>query len=255
MANNLAYIEELGIGQDPVSDDTEVVDNETVEEESKEDFVQDSEEKPSEKEEVDTEQLTELKSLAESYKSQIEGMEKRIADKDEYINELREASKQKEAEKQQVDTEESDDDDFWSNPEQTIKQLKAELKEQREAGRIQQMQIQETVYANTVDDYWKTVNPTSLQEAVAVDKEFAGEFNKSPEPYRTAYEYLKNKADTKVKSELSLREQIKKELQEEMGLSKEKKEVPPNVNVGGKSGSSERKKDEDGFAAVFGTKY
>ena len=254
MANNLAYIDELGIGQDLPDSDTDAVENETTEE-SEEDLSLDSEEKPSENTESDTEQNSEL---LQSLKSQIEGMEKRIADKDDYIAQLREASKQKEADNQQGDTEVSeteDDDDFWANPELTIKQLKAELKEQREAGRIQQMQIQETIYANTVDDYWKTVNPKALQEAVATDEEFMTEFNSSAEPYKTAYEYLKNKADTKAQSELSLREQIKKELQEEMGLTKEKKEVPPNINTGGKSGGTQKKASEDGFAAVFGTQY
>jgi len=253
---NLDYIEELGIGENLDNNDTEVESNDQ-EEESQEDFVQEPEEKPSDNIEADTEQPNELQSLVDSYKSQIDGMEKRIADKDEFINELRDASKQKEADKQQeVDTEKTEDDDFWSNPEQTIKDLKLELKEQREATKIQQMQTHEIHYANTVDDYWKTVNQDTLKEAVSMDSEFATEFNKSNEPYKTAYEYLKQKNQTRVDSDKAMKDKIIQDYLKENGMEKkESKEVPPNVNVGGKSGSTSKKATSDGFAAMFGDGY
>lgn len=242
--SNLAYINELGIGEDLDTNDTEVESNETTEE-SQEDLSLDSEEKPSENTEVDTEQPSELDSL----KKQIEGMEKRIADKDDFIKELRDESKKKEADKQEVDTKDStEEEDFWSNPDKTINDLK-------ETVRVQQMQIQETIYANTVDDYWKTVNPQVLQEAVVADAEFADKFNGSTEPYKTAYEYLKGKAEGKANADKSLRETIKQELLAEMGVSKDKKEVPPNINGGSKSSSNKSTASEDGFASVFGSKY
>ena len=177
-------------------------------------------------------------------------MEKRIADKDKYIEELRQASKQKEEEsskQQEVNTPE-EEEDFWDNPEKTIKELKNTLK-------IQQLQIQETHYANTVENYWKTVNPEALREAVATDTDFAQEFNKSREPYKTAYEYLNEKAKKTVEKDMSLREQIRQEVLKELGVKSEKKEVPPVVTGGGKSTSSKPADSEDGFAAVFGADY
>lgn len=244
--SNLAYIDELGVGT-PEVDDTEVETNEPEEQSEVEtDLSLEQEDTPATEEaERNTEPNSEL---LKSLQKQIEGMEKRIADKDAYINELREASKQKEAEKEQrVDTKE-DDDDFWDNPEEKFKSLKEQLK-------IQQLQIQETVYANTVENYWKTVNPDALKEAVATDADFAKEFNASSEPYKTAYEYLTEKAKSKETEKLSLREQIKKELLEEMGLNKSKKEAPPSINNGGKSSSTKPNVSDDGFASVYGSEY
>ena len=247
--SNLAYIDELGISEDLADNDTEVEANES-QEESQEDFVQEPEVSTSD----DTKEATEPNSeLLQSLQKQIEGMEKRLADKDDYINQLREASKQKEAE-QQGGTEEVAEEDFWDNPEGKIKKLEELLNKQAEQSRIQQLQIQETVYANTVENYWKTVNPDALKEAVATDADFAEEFNKSSEPYKTAYEYLKNRANAKEKETMSLREQIKQELLKEMGV-KEKREVPPNINGGGKSSSSKPIQPDDGFASVFGSEY
>ena len=230
------YIKELGIDSSkatPVADATE---NNT------EDFVQDSiTEESKELTNKDTEP-----DISAELKKQIEGLEKRISDKDEYINLLREQSKAQEAENS---TEEVDvQADFWDDPEKIVKDM-------QETIRIQQMQIQETVYANTVENYWKTVNPEALKTAVATDTEFANEFNKSQEPYRVAYEYLSKKTQAEKQQSESLREQIKAELLKEMGLDKPKKEAVPNMGSMGGSNDKKSSAPDDGFAAVFGTRY
>lgn len=230
------YIDELGIG----SVDATPSDAET---ENTEDFVQVSN---TEETIEDTKEDTEP-NISEELKKQIEGLEKRISDKDEYINLLREQSKKQEAEFSETEEVDTSDVDFWDDPEATIKSLKETL-------RIQQMQTQEIVYANTVDNYWETVNSDALKSAVATDADFANEFNKSNQPYKVAYEYLKKKTETVKASEQSLREQIKAELLKEMGMDKPKKEAPPSM--GSMGGSSGKRTDipDDGFAAVFGSK-
>lgn len=244
---NLDYINEIGASEDQAVSDTEAEANNTEIEESNEDFVQDSEESTSENIDSDTETVDEGELVA--LKKQIAGMEKRIADKDDYINELREASKQKEVQEQSVDTNEVEDD-FWDNPEEKYRSLQEQI-------RIQNLQIQETVYANTVDNYWKTVNPDALREAVATDTEFANKFNSSGEPYKLAYEYLTNKASTKQKAHQSEIDAAVEAKLKELGVKqKEKREVPPSINTGGKSSSSTGKEaPDDGFAAVFGSRY
>lgn len=239
---NLDYIQDLGIGESQEVE-TEATEEVNADEQSEDtDFVQEQEDTPTEEAKGETEQPSEMEAL----KKQIEGMEKRIADKDKFIEELREASKKKE-EEQQVDIPE-EEEDFWDNPEATVKKLKDTIK-------IQQLQIQETIYANTVENYWKTVNQDALMKAVATDAEFANEFNRSKEPYRVAYEYLNKQTKAKMESDLSLREQIKAEVMKELGLAKDKKEVPPTVNGGSKSASSRPNVSSDGFASVFGSEY
>ena len=250
---NLTYIEELGIGVSQEGSITETNSNNT--EEPQEGLSLGSEEKTSDNKVADTESNDNIKSLVESLKSQINGMEKRIADKDAYINELREASKQKEVNQGQEDDTNSNDYDFWSNPEKTISNLKKELEEQKRVTRIQQLQTMEIHYANTVKDYWATVNQDSLKEAVLSDENFAKEFNNSKEPYKVAYEYLKNKAENKTKESNSLREQIRKEILAELNIKDNKVDIPPNINNGGKSSSSVKTAPQDGFVAVFGSNY
>ena len=117
--------------------------------------------------------------------------------------------------------------------------------------RIQQLQIQEGYYAQTVDGYFKTVNTESVKEAVSKDKEFAKEFNSSREPYRVAYEYLKKQTEAKTSEQAKLREEIRQELLKEMNV-KGKKEIPPNIGSG--STSSPNTSDGiSGFAEFFGS--
>lgn len=231
---NLAYIDELGIGSDEPTNDDGELNNDT------QDGLNDSDDSTptddeSNKSDTDTERLM----------KQITALEKRISDKDAYINELRKES-QKKGDAKASDGEE--DEDFWSNPEAHYKQLKEQQK-------IQQMQIAEAVYANTVDNYWKTVNANTLREAIAGDDNFADEFNRSREPYRIAYEYLTQKSQKKDSEMKSLKEQIRAELMKEMGIKKGSVEAPPSIAKMSSSSGQNRQLNEDGFASVFGSDY
>lgn len=117
------------------------------------------------------------------------------------------------------------------------------------------MQIAEAVYANTVDNYWKTVNANTLREAIAGDDNFADEFNRSREPYRIAYEYLTQKSQKKDSEMKSLKEQIRAELMKEMGIKKGSVEAPPSIAKMSSSSGQNRQLNEDGFASVFGSDY
>ena len=230
------YIKELGIDSTAATPEADAPANDT------EDFVQVSNtEETIEDTKADTEP-----NISDELKKQIEGLEKRISDKDEYINLLREKSKSEEnfdGKTEEVDT---PDIDFWDDPEATIKELKETI-------RLQQMQTHEVAYASTVPDYWKTVNPEDLKKAVATDTDFANTFNGSSEPYRVAYEYLSKQTEAQKASEQSLREQIKAELLKEMGMDKPKKEGVPNMgNMGGTSGGKRTESPDDGFSSVFG---
>ena len=245
--DNLKYINELGIGQDQTNSNTEASENESTKSEKDLSLEPDAISEPTENN--DTEQKFSNVEL-DALKKQIAGMEKRIADKDAYIQELREAQKNnKEVVKEEKPQEE--EEDFWSNPDEAVKGLKKQLKEQADYMRVQDLRIQETVYASTVKDYWTTVNQESLKEAVLNDTDFANDFNKSKEPYKTAYEYLKTKAERKTESDKSLKEQIRQEILKEMNI-KHGREVPPIIS-GGSSNTSSRDISSDGFAAVFGS--
>jgi len=226
---------DLGIGAEDTNN------SEYNTEESNKDFVQEPEEKPSDKtDDVHTEEPNQMDSL----QKQIDVMQKRIEDKDEYINLLKEKSKEKES--SESDTTETEEEDFWSNPEDTIKKMQDSM-------RVQDLRLNEAVFASTVKDYWKTVNQEALQEAVATDTEFNKSFNSSKEPYKTAYEYLINKTKADETSKKTLRESIKAELMAEMGIKKSNTEVPPNINnTGGSSSTTHSDIPEDGFMSVFG---
>lgn len=240
---NLSFIDELGMGEPTEATET----SETTQEENSpnEDFVQEPTEQTvaTEKE---VQEDTEPDELGEIRK-QMEVMQKRIDDKDKYIQELREKSMQQEEAGSDEEEGVDEEDDFWEDPVGKYKSLQQQMQ-------IQQMQIQETIYANTVDNYWKTVNQDALKEAVATDTEFAQKFNTSNEPYKVAYEYLVAKQENKSKSENQLREQIRKELLAEMKTTN--KETVPNVaRMSGKSdGSASKNLEEDGFMAIYGRK-
>lgn len=232
--SKIDYAQELGIDSTVATPETEATANDT------ENFVQDS---TTEESEGNTNGNTEP-DISVELRKQIEGLEKRIGDKDEYINTLREQSKAQEAETS-TDSGDTQTDDFWDDPETVVKNM-------QETIRVQQMQIQETVYANTVDNYWKTVNPEALKTAVATDAEFSKEFNSSNEPYKAAYEYLSKKTEAKKSEDLTMREQIKAELLKEMGIKdKPKNDNVPNMGSMGGSNGSKNDAPDDGFAAVF----
>lgn len=248
---NLDYIEELGVGvEDTPSEEAVDTEPKAVEEPTQEteDLTLDSSEEESQAQE-DTEP-TELEKLRLEYEQSIkdrEVMQKRLDDSQEYINKLREESKAREESAEKTE-EVNDDDEYWDDPVAYTKKLKEEFEQKF---RVQQLQIAETHFANTVEDYWKTVNPDALKEAVATDGKFAEEFNSSHEPYKTAYEYLSQKNKAKAESESTLREQIRQELLAEMG-AKKPKEAPPSVPTGASSNATKSNAPDDGFASVFG---
>lgn len=244
----LEFMEELGIGQDLTDSNTEAEVNETVDvEKSDNDLSLEQDDNPTKDEVAKNTELSEMDNL----KKQIEGMEKRIADKDDFISELRSKSKDVEEVKEEVDT--IEEEDFWDNPEAKYKQLQEQIEENAGKMRVQQLQIQEGYYAQTVDGYFKTVNSDLLKEAVSTDEVFAKEFNSSEEPYRVAYEYLTKKETIKTTEQTKLREEIRADLLKEMNV-KESREVPPNIYKNGSGNSSSTNTDvpSDGFASIFG---
>ena len=245
---DLNFIEELGIGVEPESMDTEpeIKDTEVEAEETQDEHV-DSDDAISEEDTQEETEPSELSKLQE----QIAGMEKRLSDKDDYIERLQKESKAKEesSEKTEEVEEVSDEDKYWEDPVAYTKKLKEEFEQKFQ---IQQLQIAETHYANGVEDYWKTVSQKALKEAVATDDKFAEEFNKSQEPYKTAYEYLSQKKKASAESETALREKIKAELLAEMNIKKPK-EGPPSISGGTSSSTTKNNAPSDGFATVFGS--
>lgn len=249
MSGNLAFIEELGIGE-PSVENTESQEQEVNQEQSENtDFVQEQE--SGTETDNNTQENTESSELGELRKM-IEGMEKRIADKDEYIEKLRAESKKQSEEAIEDNGVEDSEDDFWDDPVGKYKELQRTMQ-------IQQMQIQETIYANTVEGYWDTVNFKDIKTAAESDSEFAKEINSSKEPYKVAYEYLTAKKQSIVKDQESLREKIRNEerqkILEEMKKGNNKETIPSINKVGSNSGSSNKSIDEDGFASYFGTQY
>lgn len=230
---NLDFIEQLGMGMPSTESTESSVEDTTSNPET--DLSIEPEQKVQE-ENTESPEFLELK-------KQIEGMEKRIKDKDDYIQKLREESQAKEQSKEENIGEE--EDDFWNDPVGKYKSMQQQLQ-------LQQLQIAETIYANTVEGYWKTVNQDALREAVATDIEFAKTFNSSKEPYKTAYEYLTAKKESKYKSEQALRDEIRRELMAEMGAKTTKETVPNVASMPSKSNTNSRNNDEDGFMAVFG---
>ena len=234
---SLDYIDELGIGSEEPTIEDGSQDNSN---ESDKDLSLDSGEEPEEQTEGDTEA-----SKFEVLQEQIKGMEKRMADKDTYIQELKEMSKTKEPEVE-VDEEESD---FWDDPESKYKQMQEQMN-------IQGLRLQEAVYANTVDGYFKTVNPESLKEAVSTDAEFAEKFNNSKEPYKVAYEHLSQVAEArkveKDTSDKAYRDKIRAEVLEELKQKPSSKDTVPNINSSGSSNQSGNSGSDDGFASIFG---
>lgn len=237
MEGNLEYIDDLGMGE-PTSENTDSPEQEInqVAEEAQ-DLSLESEPQGLD---VETQEDTVPTGL-DDLKKQIAGLEKRVTDKDDYIEKLRLESKQQEAE--EVVEEVSEDDQFWEDPVEKYKELKREM-------HLQKLQTHEIVYASTVDKYWKTVNPEALKKAVATDADFANEFNTSNEPYKVAYQYLSEQTTKKASADTALRESIRKELLAEMGKDKPTKAtVPSMTNIG--SSNRKNRASADGFAAVF----
>lgn len=229
------YIKELGIDSTVAtqSDDTET---------NTEDFVQDSTTEESEGDvAVNTDTLA-----SDGLQKQIDGLEKRLADKDEYINLQREQLKTKDEPSKEVEVDTSTD--FWDNPEKIVQDIQAQQTQTRR-------EMQEMVVANRHSDYLDLVTIKTVEVALAADKDFADEFNKSSNVFETAYKYLSEKNTADKAKTTSLRDEVKAELLKEMGLDKPKKVGVPNMGkLGGNSTTDKSNASDDGFAAVFGNR-
>ena len=231
----LDFIKELGISVEPEAD-TETATNNT-EEESDKDLSLEPEEKPSETEVEENTELSDVSKIQEQMleqSKQMEIMQKRLNDSQDYIKTLKEPV--------------VEDEDFWDNPEGKFKNLQEEIKSLRQEilqkAEIDNATTVEEAYAKTVDGYYDTVNLAKVEAAAKLSPEFANSMKETSNPYKTAYDYLKGQ-DTK------LRDEIKAELLKEMNI-KSTKEVPPNIGSNGSSNSSSKKAPADGFAQLFG---
>lgn len=241
----LDFIKELGIGVEPEAD-TETATNNT-EEESDKDLSLEPEEKPSETEVEENTELSDMSKIQEQMleqSKQMEMMQKRLNDSQDYIKTLKETAVEEPVEEKTVVEEE----DFWDNPEGNFKNLQEEIKSLRQEilqkAEIDNATTVEEAYAKTVDGYYDTVNLAKVEAAAKLSPEFANSMKETSNPYKTAYDYLKGQ-DTK------LRDEIKAELLKEMNV-KSTKEVPPNIGSNGSSNSSSKKAPADGFAQLFG---
>ena len=245
---NLSFIEELGINEptEPTATDGDVnVNNDLSSEHNKPNTDGDANASQG-----NTEPDEKLVSL----KKQIEGLEKRLNDKDAYINELREASKQQQDNTNDGDT--GSDEDFWDNPEGKFDALQKKFDEQSKQMHIQNLQVQEIHYANTVEKYWDVVSPDALRKAAAEDPSFADSFNNAEQPYKVAYEYLSKKNADKAKSDEEMKQQIIDEYLKEQGITKPNvdtsKGAPSMSSIGSSSGQGSSQESDDGFSSVFG---
>lgn len=254
-------LEDLGIGEEEptqeIDGDSEVKEDLNLSD-STEDSTSNRDENNSEAEENtetsndDTSKYSELEAKLTELTKQQETYEKRLSDKDKYINELKNG-KTKNSEDESVEAEESDNLDFWDDPEGLIKKLQAQIAETNEATRIANLRVDESYYAQARPDYLDLVNQDNLIKAFGEDKEFESAFKNSAKPYEVAYEYLKNKQTNKTKQETDYRSQIEKEILAKYGLDKKNKEAIPSVNKVGSSTTGRAKAEpEDGFASVFG---
>ena len=232
------YVKEMGI------DSTNATPTKEAEVNNQEDFVQDSTTEESDSEaNKDT-----VPEVSNGFEKQVDGLEKRLADKDDYINSLREQIKKQDepSSKEEVST----DTDFWDDPEKTVHDMQLR---QDTTDRL----LQERAYADTVKDYFGTVTEDKFTTALAIDKDFANEVGKTGNVYKTAYEYFTKKNTEETAKGQSLRDEIRAELLKEMGVDKPKKEGVPNMgNMGGSnSKGNQTNASDDGFASVFGRKY
>ena len=187
--------------------------------------------------EADTDTSSEMEQL----KAELEKLNKRISDKDKYINELRQQKEQETVE----ETVSEDEDSFFDDPEGKFKDLVNQL-------RIANLRIDEQAYAAGKADYWDVVSADSIQDAFRKDATFMEEFNASNRPYEVAYNYLSEQKTAQTKSQQELRDSIRAEIMAELGADKPKRDVPPSINNVGKSPSGVSEAHTDGFSAVFG---
>ena len=232
-----SLLEDMGMNSDPAGSDTDAIaeTNESTDENQEDLSV--SEETTDAKDEN-----TDLNPELSSLKSQIEGMEKRLRDKDDYIKLL----KDKDGKEVQTedDTSTEEEEGFWDKPEETISEMKEQM-------RMQSLQLQEAIYANKVENYFETVNGDDLNKAISSDEKFAEEFNKSAEPYKVAYKYLTDKKTEQETSVQAERDKMRQEILDELKAGQPS--APTNISdIGSSNRSANADMPDDGFGAVFG---
>lgn len=256
-------LEDLGIGED---NPTQEIDGESNEDLNLSDSTDGStltDEQTSETEantdtaNADTSSQSDMEAkLAELIKKQ-ETYEKRLSDKDKYINELKNGSNDNDAGEEDDSSEEAVG--FWDDPESYMAKMQDKITQANEATRIANLRLDESYYARDKQDYFDLVNQDNIVKAFEKDSTFRDEFESSDKPYEVAYKYLKQNQDKIKTEETSLREKIREEERqkviEEMKKGKNKNVIPSMSNMGSSSGSSKKDTPEDGFASVFGTGY
>jgi hypothetical protein len=204
----------------------------------------------------DTSKQSELEAKLEELIKKQETYEKRLSDKDKYINELKNGKKEDEAGVEDNSTEDSEET-FWDNPEGYITKIQSEIQAAKEETRIANLRLDESFYARDKQDYYNVVNQENMVKAFEQDSTFRDEFQSSDKPYEVAYKYLKQNQEQSKASEESMREKIRQEerqkIMEEMKKGSNKETVPSMNKLGSSSSSNDT--EVDGFAAVFGSGY
>lgn len=232
------YINEI-MGDSEPEESTETLEesNEEVDSTESQDEHVDSE--PEVQNTSDTEQ-TDLE-------KQIEVMQKRINDKDDFINVLREQAQSKDT-KKEPEVEAENEEGFWDDPEAAHAQTKQTVQEL-------QFQLAETRFATKNPDYYDVVSVEAVNSAAASDADFAKEFNESDNRIEVAYTYLKDKSSKLAEaSELTTKEleaKIRADIMAELKV-KPKKEAPSSVSNVGHSDGGKSQVPDDGFEAMFG---
>ena len=251
-----SLMEDLGIGSDESTPEMEEESNNPESNESNDADAPTPEEDgkaPEEAEETDTAEADTDTSEDEltALKAELDKANKRISDKDKYINELRQGKTEKTETEKTVGDDKTVDEDFWDDPEGKFKDLLGQL-------HMANLRIDENAYAMKHSDYFEIVNAESIQEAFSTNPEFQEEFQTSSKPYETAYTFLKANLETKQLNDKQQKEQLESEIRDkvlsELGIDKDtpKKKVPPNMQSLGSSSSTEKGASEDGFTSVFG---
>ena len=173
--------------------------------------------------------------------SELDKANGRMSEKDRYINELRNQKPEVVPETESAEA----SGDFWDDPEAKYNEQQSKLDQL-------QFQLAEQNFARTKSDYFEVVNVDEVNKAIALDPEFASEFNSSENKFETAYTHLKKQTETQSTSEAALRAEIKAELEAELNI-KPKKTIPKSVSNVGNTNSNKSEAPDDGFSAVFGS--
>lgn len=256
-------LEDLGIGEDNPTQEIDGESNEDLNLSDSTDSSTSTDEQVSETDEntetakADTSVQSEMEAKLEELIKKQETYEKRLSDKDKYINELKNGKKEDEAGSDEESEKETVE--FWDDPEGYMMKMQSKIEEANEATRIANLRLDESIYARDKQDYFDLVNQDNIVKAFEKDSTFRDEFQSSDKPYEIAYKYLKQNQEKITSEETSLREKIREEERqkviEEMKKGKNKDIIPSMSSIGSSSGSSKKDTPEDGFASVFGTGY